>query len=90
MRGVDLEALIDSACFAPIKDLIQDSTGDELIRRIKDVHPDLDLSFLTGGVVDSPDAADKGVETDTGGELKTNEPEVERAPLNSTADVGSN
>lgn len=45
-EGLDLEAFIDSDAFADIKDTIEDSTGDQLIRKIKDVHPDLDLSFL--------------------------------------------
>lgn len=46
-EGLDLEAFIDSDAFTSIKDSIEDATGDELIRRIKEVHPDLDLSFLT-------------------------------------------
>lgn len=36
-EGVDLEAFIDSIYFAPIKDPIEDSTGEELIDRIKEV-----------------------------------------------------
>lgn len=53
-EGLDMEAFIDSNAFAEIKDCIEDSTGDELIRRIKEVHPDLDLSFLSAGGSSSP------------------------------------
>lgn len=48
-EGLDMEAFIDSDAFAEIKDNIEDSTGDELIRRIKEVYPDLSLDFLTAG-----------------------------------------
>lgn len=53
-EGLDLEAFIDSEAFAEIKDCIEDSTGDELIRRIKEVYPELDLAFLTAGGSSSP------------------------------------
>lgn len=46
-EGLDLEVFIDSDVFADIKDSIEDATSDELIRRIKEVHPDIDLTFLT-------------------------------------------
>lgn len=47
--GLDFETLVDLPIFAPIKDCIENATGDELIRRIKEVHPEWDLDFLIGG-----------------------------------------
>lgn len=53
-EGLDLEAFIDSDAFESIKDSIEDATGDELIRRINEAYPDLDLFFLT---MDKPDSS---------------------------------
>lgn len=55
-EGVDIEAIINAPEFADIKDFLEDSTGDELIRRINEAHPEWDLSFLTGGGVESSTA----------------------------------
>lgn len=49
-----MEVIIDAPAFADIKYHIEDSAGDELIRRIKEVYPDLDLAFLTVVGSDSP------------------------------------
>lgn len=90
---VDLEALIESSFFAPIKDVIEDAMGDELIRRIKEVHPELDLSFLTDGGVESSRDATKadGAVMGVGPVLK--EAEAGRihpdSALNSTIEGGS-
>lgn len=54
-KGIDFEALVDLPSFAPIKDCIEDATGDELIQRIKDVHPEWDLGFLINEI-ESPEA----------------------------------
>lgn len=46
-EGVDLEVIIDSDEFIEIKESMDDTVGDEFIRRINMVHPEWDLSFLT-------------------------------------------
>lgn len=56
--GLDFEALIGLPVFAPIKDCIEDATGDELIQRIKGVHPEWDMGFLTDEV-GSPGAEER-------------------------------
>lgn len=63
-EGLDMEAFIDSEAFAEIKDCIEDSTGDELLKRIKEVYPDLDLAFLTAGGSDSPHGSKRDQEVD--------------------------
>lgn len=54
--GVDLEAIIDAPNFSDIKDFLEDSAGEEFIRRINEAHSEWDLSFLTNGGVDSSTA----------------------------------
>lgn len=51
-EGVYLEAVIDSAEFAEIKESMEDVVVDELIRRINAAHPEWDLSFLIEGGID--------------------------------------
>lgn len=56
-EGLDFEALVDLPSFAPIKDCIEDATGDELLERINEVHPEWDLGFLINEV--GPPGADE-------------------------------
>lgn len=51
---------------------------DKLIRRIKEVHPDLDLLFLTEGGVESLNATFKGKGADAGVGPVLNETEADR------------
>lgn len=64
--GMDFEALVDLPSFAPIRECIEDSTGDELVRRINEIHPEWDLTFLSAEVKspDVGDQEDKGVAAD--------------------------
>lgn len=68
---------VDAKCFAPLKDLILDSTGEELVQQIKKVHLNLDLSFLT----------DDG--TDTGVDPILKESKADRSLTDSTIEGGS-
>lgn len=90
-EGVDLEAIIDSDEFAEIKESMDDAVGDQLVRRIKAIHPEWDLSFLTesrvdprASEVDRNDGAAGGKGTDVdpidGGETEV-DPELEGGSL---------
>lgn len=71
-EGVDLEAVIDSAEFAEIKDFIEDVVRDELTRRINAAHPKWDLSFLTDSGVDPKSSEinrDDGIAGEKGAEV---------------------
>lgn len=63
-EAFDLEVIINSPVFVVIRDHLEDSTDDELVRRIKEVCPDLNLVFLMAGGLDSLDASSKGPEID--------------------------
>lgn len=59
--------MVDLPSFAPIKECIEDATGDELVRRIQDVHPEWDLSFLINeneSMVVEEQEKDEGIEVD--------------------------
>lgn len=90
-EGLDMEAFIDSDAFTNIKDCIEDSTGDELVRRIKEVYPDLDLNFLTAAGPDSPHGSNGKHDVEHEAEQKRVEPrEGEQEEVESkTADLGS-
>lgn len=75
-EGVDLKALVDAKCFAPLKDLILDLTREELVQQIKEVHLNLDLSYLT----------DDG--TDTGVDPILKESKADRSLPDSTIEGG--
>lgn len=76
-EGLDMEAFIDSDAFADIKDCIEDSTGDELVRRIKEIYPDLDLTFLTTVRPDSPHGSNGGHDVEHEADQKRVEPREE-------------
>lgn len=65
-EGIDIEVLIWLAGFAPIKDLIEDSAGEDLIQQIKEIHHGLDLLFLLDSGVKPSEATDKGEENVVG------------------------
>lgn len=77
-EGLDMEAFIDSDAFADIEDSIEDSTRDELVRRIKEVYPNLTLDFLTAGSSNlSPVPHDEGRNEPDGTEKERVEPNEE-------------
>lgn len=80
-EGLDFEALIDLSSFAPIKDCIEDAIRDELVQRIKDVHPKWDLGFLINET-ESPDAEGQEGGEEMAADLSTNE--ENRSPPDST------
>lgn len=63
-EGLDFEALVELPSFAPIRDCIQDATGDELVQHIKDVHPEWDLGFLTNEPPGVEEQEDEEVDVD--------------------------
>lgn len=80
--------MVESERFARVKDIIEDSAGEELIQKIKERYPDLDLSFLTDNGVETDEATQKGIEHGAENELASKKGENDRS-MDSTVERGS-